>query len=256
MYMKLTDVQFWDNYWANCKLPSIINYEFSFERCLAYQLNKSLHESSGAILEVGCAPGKWLAFAAQELGLKPSGIEYSKAGMEATKKNFSLIGIESGFVEYGDFFEIKPHKQFDIVMSLGFIEHFSNVDDVVDLHLQWLKPGGTLVLGVPNFRGIYHPIQAILDKTILEKHNLEIMNLCYFTGLANRFGMRIKFLDYIGSFEPALPIARSGVRNPLEFAVKGFLWLSRRIRRIHMVDFVNSRFFSSYILAIFQKKIN
>lgn len=253
MHMELTDVQFWENYWANCKLPSVINYNFSFERCLAYQLNKALHGSSGEILEVGCAPGKWLAFAAQELGLKPSGIEYSKAGMEATLNNLSLLGIEPGFIEYGNFFEIKPHRQFDVVMSLGFIEHFDLVDDVVEKHIRWLKNGGRLVLGIPNFSGIYYLIQNILDRTLIDKHNLKIMNLAYFNYIASKFNLSPLFLEYIGSFEPALPIATSECKNTKQFVVKNLLRLLAYIRRIRYFDHLNSPAFSSYILAVYHR---
>jgi len=250
--MELTDIQFWENYWANCKLPSVINYKFSFERCLADQLNKALVGSSGEILEVGCAPGKWLAFAAQELGLKPSGIEYSKAGMEATLNNFSLLGIEPGFVEYGNFLEIKPHKKFDIVMSLGFIEHFNMVDDIVEKHIGWLKNDGRLVLGIPNFRGVYYILQKILDHTLLNKHNLGIMNLTYFYHLVERYSLTPIFIDYVGSFEPTLPIGKTGIMNLQQFLVKTFLRIMVYLRRVSLFDHLNNRIISSYILAVYQ----
>lgn len=254
--MELTEVKFWDDYWANTKLPSTINPDFSYDRCLAHALKKNLSGLSGEVLEVGCAPGKWLAFMAKELGLKPSGIEYSEAGMNVTLRNFQLLRLASGFIKAGDFFQIKPDRQFDIVMSLGFIEHFTDVDEVVELHLQWLKPGGALVLGIPNFRGINYFFQRILDKGLLDKHNLNIMNLDYFVHLTDRFNLKPIFMDYIGSFEPALPISKPRIENPLQFVVKSFIWLGRRVRKIKMFDILNNRLFSSYILAIYKKSEN
>lgn len=251
---ELTEVKFWEDYWANCKLPSTVDYAFSFERCLANELRRNLSGCKGDVLEVGCAPGKWLAFAAKELGLKPSGIEYTKAGMAATVKNLQKLNIEYGAVWEGDFFKLKPSGHFDVVMSFGFIEHFDNVDEVVGIHLKWLKPGGALVMGVPNFLGVYRPIQSVLDSSVLEKHNTEIMSLEYFRGLAVKHGLEIKFLDYIGSFEPALPMFKEGKKNALQSIVKAFLGFMRRIRRIRATDSINSRLFSSYILAIYQRK--
>ena len=251
--MKLTEVTFWDDYWANVKLPSTVNLDFSFERCLAETLKKNLSGVEGEVLEVGCAPGKWLDFMAKEFGLRPNGIEYSEAGVNATLKNFQLIGLDPGTFLTGDFLQMKPDRQFDIVMSFGFIEHFTNADEVVKLHLLWLKPGGILILGVPNFRGINFLIQKILDKTVLDKHNLDIMSLEYFTGLADRFNLETTYLNYFGSFEPALPIAKLRIENPLQFMVKSFIWLARRVRRIKMLDALNNPFFSSYILAIYKK---
>ena len=164
--MELTEVEFWDKYWANVKLPSKVDLDFSFERCLAETLKRALPDVHGEVLEVGCAPGKWLAFMSDEFGLKPSGIEYSEAGMNATFRNFEALGLEVGEIQAGDFFKIEPDRQYDVVMSYGFIEHFTDVDEVVELHLRWLKPGGILILGVPNFRGIYSFLQGVLEYLI------------------------------------------------------------------------------------------
>ena len=251
--MELTEVEFWDDYWANCKLPNVVDYNFSFERCLAAALKETLPNVQGEVLEIGCAPGKWLAFMATEFKLKPNGIEYSEAGMQATTKNFQLLGLTSGRIQTGDFFQIVPDRQFDVVMSFGFIEHFSDVDAVVSRHLQWLKPGGTLILGVPNFRGVYYFLQKLLDKGILEKHNLDVMCPEYFYHLADCHELKPVAIRYIGSFEPSLPIPYQGRNSPLQFMVRGALWLTRKVRRFKVFDAINGRRFSSYILAVYQK---
>ena len=91
--MELTDVKFWDDYWTGYNHPGTINPKFSYDRCLAHTLKSIMSQlhAKGEVLEVGCAPGKWLAFMAQHLGLKPSVIEYSEAGMNATLKNFQEL---------------------------------------------------------------------------------------------------------------------------------------------------------------------
>lgn len=251
--MELTEVRFWENYWANCRLPSEVDWNFSFDRCLGAAIKKNLPTISGEVLEVGCAPGKWLAFMAKEFGLKPSGVEYSDAGMKATLENFRILNLTPDAIFTGDFFQMKPPRQFDVVLSLGFIEHFSDVESVVSLHLQWLKPGGVLVLGVPNFRGIYSPIQHVLDKAILEKHNLDIMSLDYFRGMGVRLSLQSVFIDYVGSFEPTLFIAGYRFGNPLQVLVRAVLWLARRIRRWSWFDNFNHPLYSGYILAIYLK---
>jgi SAM-dependent methyltransferase len=251
--MELTEVTFWENYWANCKLPSEVDFNLSFDRCLANALKKHLPRLTGDVFEVGCAPGKWLAFMAKEYGVNPYGLEYSAAGMQATLENFKMLGLDTGSIRVGDFFQRTPERQFDAVMSYGFIEHFKDVDDVVDLHLRWLKPGGILILGVPNFQGLYSLIQSTLDQEILDKHNLDIMNLDYFRHLSTRFSLESLYLDYIGSFEPSLPIAKHKYGSPLQFMVKSFLRIAGPCRNFKMFDSINHRYFSSYILAIYQK---
>ena len=111
-----------------------------------------------------------------------------------------------------------------------------------------------MILGVPNFHGIYSFLRRILDKEILDKHNLNIMNLNYFAHLTDRFNLEPIFRGYIGSFEPGLPIPKPQIENPLQFMVKSFIWVARRVRRIKMLDAINNRLFSSYILAIYKKR--
>lgn len=254
--LELTETQFWENYWANCKLPNMVDESFSFERCLANALRKHISINSGEVLEIGCAPGKWLVFMQKEFGLKPSGIEYTIAGMAATKKNFEMLELAYGNIWSGDFFQLRPTQEFDVVMSLGFIEHFMNVDDVIEQHLKWLKPGGILVLGVPNFRGIYKRIQIILDKSILDKHNMDIMDPSYFAEFARHRRLETVFSGYLGSFEPSLPIAVKGHSSLSQLLVKIFLRLTNAARRFEIFDNINNPFISSCLLTVYKKGLN
>lgn len=252
--MELTESAFWDHYWANLVLPVKVDDEFSFDRCLAGALKVHLHGVKGAALEIGCAPGKWLAFLADEMGVEPSGIEFSPVGGAATQKNLELLGVRVGAIRSCDFLAAIPDRQFDLVFSLGFIEHFTDVDEVVRRHLLWLKPGGILVLGVPNFQGINRWIQSVLDQSILDKHNLNIMNLAYLADLTERFPLTVKFVGYIGSFEPSLAIAPPGWRvAPRVLLVKIVVRIASLVRRLRVFDKLNHPSFSSYLLAVYTK---
>jgi SAM-dependent methyltransferase len=185
--------------------------------------------------------------------MKPSGIEYSQTGMEATIRNFELLNLPVDEILTGDFFAIKGDPRFDLVMSFGFIEHFDDPNSVIDRHLDWVKPGGKLVLGVPNFNGIYRPIQQILDPSLLDKHNLSIMNLDYFRGLEKILPISLKSARYIGSFEPNLPIAKDKPHTIKQILVKIFLSITNRIRKLSFFDNLNHPLISSYIIVVFTK---
>jgi 2-polyprenyl-3-methyl-5-hydroxy-6-metoxy-1,4-benzoquinol methylase len=253
--IELTDQEFWDDYWKNCPIPNTVNDEFSFERCLARELKGQItFDTRGkTILEIGCAPGKWLAFFAKELGMIPSGIDYSAQGVQATQSNFKELGLSFGKLKSADFFTLTPDRQYDIVMSLGFIEHFNDPDKVVKLHLNWLKPGGTLILGVPNFNGIYKTLQQTLSPEVLEKHNLKVMNLDYFRSLASKYAIKLVNVRYLGSFEPCLLIDMNKVPNRLQIMINVFLNIAKKIRKLKFLDHFNNKYISSYILAIYKK---
>ena len=130
--MELTETDFWDDYWKNQGSTCGINRGFSFERCLSIALQRVLKDRKGeSILEVGCAPGRWMSFFGGELGLVPSGIEYSPVGVAITEKYLEAMNVRYGNLFVGDFFEIVPQPKYDVVISFGFIEHFDNVVDVV-----------------------------------------------------------------------------------------------------------------------------
>lgn len=251
--MNLTEVNFWEQYWAGVKLPSEVNWSLASDRCLASALQQHLPNRGGTAFEVGCAPGKWLAFMARNFDMAPSGIEYTEAGMRATLRNFEQLGLSPDEILTGDFFTTEPTRQFDVVMSFGFIEHFDDPQAVVERHIRWLKPGGRLVLGVPNFNGIYKPVQAILDQTLLDKHNLTIMNTGYFEALADRLGIEREFVDYIGSFEPSLPIAKPGYGSLAQNLIKIGLRLAAPVRNLRIFDGLNHPTISSYLLSIYRK---
>ena len=163
------------------------------------------------------------------------------------------MGLSTAGLKSVDFLTTEPDKLHDIVISLGFIEHFEDSDVIVEKHLDWLRPGGTLIIGVPNFRGIYKPIQKILSNKILEKHNLEIMSLEYFSSLAKKFDIELIKASYLGSLEPCLFIDGSANPKYLIKLINICRYILTKIRRIEFFDYINNKWISSYILAIYKK---
>lgn len=255
----LAGKEFWDTYWDQLKLPSIVNENFSFDRCLSRVLRKRLEEfvsSKGAIgkkavLEIGAAPGKWLAqFPSDRFTV--SGLESSQKGLKVLRLNLELLRIKPWKLIEEDFFIVQPSPIFDVVLSLGFVEHFEDPLEVIRRHLDWLKPDGILLVGVPNFTGLHRLFQKMLDSDVLAKHNTAIMNRSFFKGVERALGVQQLSYDYLGSFEPALPMTYKKITlaNAL---VRVILAGASFIRRWHFWDCLNSSIFSSYILTIFRK---
>ncbi len=253
----LTDAAFWNNYWGRFSLPATIDERHSFDRALAGALRDLLGRASGSALEVGCAPGRWLAFLASEFGLLVSGIEYTKDGAEATRRNLTMLGVRFDRVDEADFFAMTPRPIYNVVVSFGFVEHFTDTRAVIERHAEWVRPGGLLVLGVPNFTGIHGWMQKFLDPEILERHNLTIMHASRLAQFGPEVGLVTESASYLGSLEPSLPIARQGVRSAPEFLAKAALRAMRIIRRAPLLgnalDGWNGPRVSSYILASYRK---
>jgi 2-polyprenyl-3-methyl-5-hydroxy-6-metoxy-1,4-benzoquinol methylase len=129
------------------------------------------------VLEIGFAPGKHLAWLAARLGAEVSGIDYSEGGVAQAQRLFEALGLR-GDLRCEDLFanDFAP-ESFDLVYSIGVIEHFDDPRPAVRQHLRLVRPGGVALLLVPNFRGIYGRMEALFDPAHLAIHNLDIMSV-------------------------------------------------------------------------------
>ncbi|NMD00919.1 MAG: class I SAM-dependent methyltransferase [Bacteroidales bacterium] len=250
---ELTEKEFWNNYWNNIKLPQTVNPFFSFERCLANYFKKVLANSNkGNIIEIGCAPGKWMKFF-QDLGFITYGIEYCiEAGIK-TNENLKHLNSNAKVV-IADFFNNTFKAKFDSIYSLGFVEHFTNVEKVIEDHFHYIKPDGFVVIGIPNFKGINYLIQRFLNPQIIEAHNLNCMNKEFFKNFALKNNLDIISLRYLGSFEPALFIGNSNKGLVNFIIMKTLSVLSKLRNKFTFLDNFNSRYWSSYLVCIYKKR--
>jgi len=129
-----------------------------------------------SVLEIGFAPGKLLAFAAKVLKAKVAGLDYSESGVQFSKRLFGALGIEGDLRCENVFMATFPLGVFDFVYSVGLIEHFEDPTEIVRRHVEFLKPGGTALILIPNYGGIYGKLQRHFDPENLEIHNLNIMS--------------------------------------------------------------------------------
>lgn len=240
------DKSFWEeDYFGGEKLPSRPDRSFAFERCLATELERHAPVQPGArVVEAGCAPAKWLVFYAETFGATVTGIEYSHDGAELSRENLRRCGVPGTIVE-GDFFTVPP-EPFDLVLSLGFIEHFDDLDAAFGRHVEFLAPGGRLVIGVPNYRGVNRLVQGWANPEHLALHNLDAMRPAWLRSAGEANGLRVEHVAYIGGFDPVIISVRR--RSAHLWTTPLAAW-----RRRPAADRVNHALLSSYLLAVFAR---
>ncbi len=156
------------------------------------------------VLEVGCAPGKHLTWASKRLGAQVSGIDYSDQGLQGAKRLFEALGVV-GDLRCDDLFKTSFERHsFDLVYSMGVIEHFDDPRPMVAAHLRLVKPGGAALMTVPNYGGRYGRIQRHLDPRNLSIHNLNIMNTDALRRLGEAVGEGGVVVAASGRFDPWL----------------------------------------------------
>lgn len=215
------------------------------------------------VLEVGSAPGDYLVRLSQKFGFIPYGVEYSASGVKLNRNIFSLHNINPDNVIYADFLSDDFHKKyrgyFDIVISNGFIEHFSDVAVIIKKHINLLAQGGYLIVSMPNLRGINYILAWFFNRRFLSMHNISIMRMQKrnFLEMFNKEQLSTLFCGYYGIFDFYLFGSEKNsplVRVVLNFCNKLQLILSMVFRLVIKKRGAESSLFSPYLIFIGVKK--
>jgi ubiquinone/menaquinone biosynthesis C-methylase UbiE len=149
---KLGDQLSFDNSWKNRKeanynhwTPSFPKNQIQFAfRChweVFQKIIKIKNKSQNKVLEVGCGRGSLSSYFA-EIGSECTLLDSSKAALEKARLVFKNNGHKATFIK-GDANDLPLKKnQFDIVFSIGLLEHFENVKKPIEEQLKVLKKGG------------------------------------------------------------------------------------------------------------------
>ena len=245
MNQELTNESYWSKYWKSKPAidESIIGKDFLFHDILEKYVPRKKEMS---FLEIGGFPGMWAIYFAKFWSAKSSLLDrYADRDViqSLSKKN----GIESIDVIEGDIFKLSITKKFDVVMSVGFIEHFSDVSVVVDKHIEYMKEDGTLILTVPNFLGLNGRLQKILDRETYDTHFLDTMYDNNLTQVVIKKNIEIQHINYYGNFGVWL----EDINNKPK-------WLRRSIYLTNIIGkFIvrfESRIFSPYLVMVAKRK--
>ncbi|MCD4760275.1 class I SAM-dependent methyltransferase [bacterium] len=102
-------------------------------------------------LEVGCGRGTMSLYLNKHLGLQSSLADRSAEAIELAKKNFAKFDAQGEFrnddAEHLSF----EDNIFDMVVSIGLVEHLEDYSKIYAEKLRVLKPGGVMVsLNIPH----------------------------------------------------------------------------------------------------------
>lgn len=246
---KLTTKKYWETYYQN----SHVNKQHIVTVCSYYDSiwDVFVKESDAPknLLEIGGFPGRYLAYLSNRYKLEPTCLDYN-SDISQIEGSFKVMDVSNYSIIQEDFTTYKPHKVFDYVMSNGFIEHFENFDNILDLHVEYMADNGRLLVMIPNMRGYVKFYKYLVDYKNLKMHNLKCMKLKVFNDFAERHNLSILHLDYFGGFA-------FGVHQKSNIMQKIIFKGHRLIFKFFLNDRLKknpSKYFSSAIIAIFEKK--
>ena len=167
--MDIARLDHWDSVWKQVNTVRGFSAWNYYDFRLAHLF--LAHVRAGArVLEIGCGGSRWIKFFAESAKCETWGIDYSDAGLKITAQNNS--GLSNVHLVQGDFFDgsLLPLDHFDLIYSLGFIEHFTETAVVTRRIANLLRPGGKGMTLIPNFLGGYGALQSRVNHPTFEKH--------------------------------------------------------------------------------------
>jgi ubiquinone/menaquinone biosynthesis C-methylase UbiE len=188
--MKTSDKQHWEKFWKTKDLKDIYPVGDRVIRAI----DSKMDVRGKRILEVGAGTGRDSYQLAQKgadvyvLDYAESALDlYRKQNEDGAKSNASATAV------CGDAFKLPfADDTFDVVFHQGLLEHFREHEGIVEENYRVLKPGGIVIVDVPQRWHIYTVI----------KHFLIAID-SWFAGWEKEFGLREveRMLERIG-FEP------------------------------------------------------
>lgn len=175
----ITTAQYWDDAWNGLELPDPIEPDGTapinhlhrqLHREFADQFRQRVGPGS-RLVEIGCGASQWLPYFHRTFGFEVSGIDYSPEGIRRVEHILARSGTPATVVE-ADMFAPPDRfvEAFDVVVSFGVVEHFTDTADAIRACARFLRPGGLMITEVPTMSGLYGLAYKTLRPAIYAKH--------------------------------------------------------------------------------------
>jgi SAM-dependent methyltransferase len=232
---------YWNSIWK--QLPPVERYDGPVHEQHPVLSRFLANAGGGDAIEIGCGTGNYMVYINKEFGYRVDGLDYSD-NMEYVRANLSHNGIRNSELFNADFFSFAPSKKYDLVLSGGFAEHFDNHELVVRQHAEWAKPGGLVVIIVPNLTHIHRLLCTWFAPELLRIHRFPLMRRAVMRQTLEKAGLRVLHCEYHKTFRPVYKLPRI-----VDLSVRTV----RKLLRSSGLDDIGNRFGSPYLISISRK---
>jgi SAM-dependent methyltransferase len=228
---------YWNQVWT--RLPPIADYAGPvFEQHPIFA--KFIPKTGGDAIEIGCVPGNFMIYLHNEFGYRIDGVDYC-GNMDYVRRNLQHNGIYDSNLYDADFFTFVPRQQYDLVFSGGFVEHFDDHELVIQKHADLAKPGGRVVIFLPNLTHIHKLLCSCFAPGVLRVHRFTLMDRDKLRATLEKAGLRVLHCEYHKTFRPTY-------RLP-----KVVQFCSRALQKLLMMTGLNdigNRYGSPYLISV------
>jgi SAM-dependent methyltransferase len=194
---------YWKGVWENISLPQEVRPREIPE--VHRILTSILPRERLSLIEVGCAPGRWMAYFARQFGFSVSGVEHVSQACVMTRENLDRLSV-SAEIFNADFFKFESGG-YDVIFSAGFLEHFRQVKSVVGRLVDLCSPGGFVITLIPSMEGLNRWISRTFRPQVAAGHFP--INLPELTALHEASGLRTLYANHIGGLQILPPLQKN-----------------------------------------------
>jgi cyclopropane fatty-acyl-phospholipid synthase-like methyltransferase len=197
----------------------------------------------GEAIEVGCVPGNYMIYLAKEFGYRVAGIDYAD-DLSYVRANLEFNDVDNAELFHADLFEFRAPRMFDLVFSVGFVEHFDDYEAVVRKHVELAKPGGLVVIIVPNLTHLHRLLCGYFQPKVLAVHRFPLMHSSVLQRTLEGAGLRVIHCKYHKTFRPTYRLPQT-----IDF----FSRATQKILGLLGLDNIGNRFASPYLISVSRK---
>ncbi len=170
---KLTTAEYWDETYAQASHAALDLSSFrTWGQRQVLEVIESVGLERKRVLELGAGNSAVLCYLARtHSGAEFHGIDYAPGGCRMLSARAKREAVNVG-VHHVDMFAPPPGHlgTYDIVYSLGLLEHFSELQSAVRAKAAFLRPGGVLITVIPNMAGLLGRLTRRLNPRIYALH--------------------------------------------------------------------------------------
>lgn len=201
----LTTAAFWEEHWADVRLPYAIDLRSYRWHCYDQLLRRILPAGSANLLEVGAGLCQWLAYFEHRFGLRTFGLDNAFGVCRVGATNTRLLEVPVRLACADALAAPFAERTFDVVFSDGVIEHFDDPRPILASMARLLRPGGVLVASVPNFAGWAGWARRLVDPEVAHTHRA--LTAGDLVRALREVGLEQVRVEHFGSFRPPyLPV--------------------------------------------------
>jgi len=155
----------WDSYYARPYKTASLTRRYTSS--VLVDLMQRNNGAEASILELGGANSCFIDRVLQEV--RPAHydvIDNNQFGLDLLRSRYA--GDDRVSIRWADVLAMpEPECHYDIVYSVGLIEHFDPVGTakIVSTHFSYLRPGGTAVITFPTPTWLYRTVRGLAELT-------------------------------------------------------------------------------------------